>query len=149
MPHSSLATTVFPNSSRGAAGVGREVAIVDDEGELRMLFSRGVALLGYHVGFDAGDGVEIVRAVLEGGIHPDLILMDYRMPIMTGIEAAKAIHEAKPDIKIIVVTADDSVRQEAVSSGFSFLEKPFSIAALSKALEEALGPSRPIGPTGR
>jgi len=46
-----------------------------------MAFSRS---LEYPVEFVADDGRKIVEAVLEKGIHPDLILMDYHMPVFYG-----------------------------------------------------------------
>jgi len=76
--------------------------------------------------------------VLEDIVHPDLILMDYRMPTMNGIRAAEKILRVTPEIKIIVITADDSVKQGVISAGLLFLQKPFSIAALTKTIQDAL-----------
>src|SRR5438552_8539848 len=55
------------------------IAIVDDEEELCSLFSILIKSLGYHAECVAHDGDEIVQAVMEDSIHPDLIVMDYRM----------------------------------------------------------------------
>ena len=68
-----------------------------------------------------------------------MILMDYRLPKMNGLEAAKAILRKRPAIKIIISTADDSIREEAVSAGMTFLQKPFSLDELASAIAESLG----------
>ncbi len=117
----------------------KSIAIVDDEEDLCSLFSMLIKNLGYHAACVAHDGDEIVQLVLEDSIHPDLILMDYRMPTMNGMQAAEKILHVRPETKIIIATADDSVRRDAISEGFFFIQKPFSISALAKKIEEALG----------
>lgn len=117
----------------------KKIAIVDDQEDLSSLLSKLVKRLGYQVEFVANDGKEIVEAVLEDAVRPDLILMDYRMPMMNGFQAARKIREAKPSIKIIITTADDSVRGDANAAGLLIMLKPFTISALSKTMEEALG----------
>ena len=118
---------------------GKSIAIVDDEAELCSLYSTFVNGLGYRVACVAHDGDEIVQLVLKDSIRPDLILMDYRMPTMNGIQAAGKILHVRPGIKIVIATADDSVRQDAISAGLFFMLKPFSISALAKTLVVALG----------
>ena len=117
----------------------KSIAIVDDEEELCSLFSMLVKSLGYQVECVSHDGDEIVQLVLEDNVHPDLILMDYRMPTMNGMQAAERILRIKPEMKVIIATADESARRDAIAAGLSFLQKPFSISALAKTIEGALG----------
>ncbi len=128
--------------SNGQREVGKQgiksVAVVDDEVELCSLFSMIVNRLGYYAECVAYDGDEIVKLVLEDSINPDLILMDYRMPTMNGLQAAERILRFRPEQKIIIATADDTVRHDVISAGLYFLQKPFSISALKRAIEEAL-----------
>jgi DNA-binding NarL/FixJ family response regulator len=53
----------------------------------------------------AAEGREIVEIAEHG--HPDLILMDVRMPILDGVRATKEIHDKHPDIKILILTTFD------------------------------------------
>lgn len=127
------------NDQRGTGKQSvKSIAIVDDEEELCSLFAMLVKRMGYHPACVAHDGDEIVRFVLEDSIQPDLILMDYRMPRMNGMQAAERILRVRPQTKIIIATADDSVRRDAISAGLFFIQKPFSISALARAIEEAL-----------
>ncbi len=76
----------------------------------------------------AVDGIEAVSLIRAGQI-PDLIIMDIRMPKMTGIEATVMIRNLYPDIPIIAVTAyaQESDRDRILDSGFSdYIAKPFS-----------------------
>jgi CheY-like chemotaxis protein len=117
----------------------KRVAIVDDDFELLTTYSAVLEHLGYAT-LTASDGDEIVDQVLRGHeAAPDVILMDYRMPKMNGLEAAKRIVRNRPGIKIIMSTADDSVKQEAISAGMTFLQKPFSLDELASAIRGSLG----------
>ena len=119
--------------------ISKRIAIVDDEEDLVEVYLMVVAKLGHQMEFVAHDGDEIVQAVMDERIHHDLILMDYRMPTMNGMQAAEQILQVKPDVKIIIATADDLVRRDTDAAGLLFIQKPFSIRALAKIIDEALG----------
>jgi CheY-like chemotaxis protein len=123
--------------SGGQAPTQRKVAIVEDDPDLSMIYLTFLERLGYRSVLVVGDGESLVRAVMEGEFSPDLILMDSRLPGMSGIEAAKKIVERKPTVKVVFTTADDSVREQADALGFLFLQKPFTLAALSGVLGHA------------
>jgi DNA-binding NtrC family response regulator len=67
------------------------------------------------------------------------------MPKMNGMEAAEKIQRERPEIKIIIATADDSVKRAAISADLFFLQKPFFTSALAQAIEDALGGSKHSG----
>ena len=116
----------------------KKIAIVEDENDLSIVYSLFLEKLGYDGIFVAMSGEEMVRGMVDGTASPDLVIMDYRLPGMNGIETAKRIKELKPAIKVVVTTADDSVKAEARSLGFSFLQKPFALRALSETIDQDL-----------
>jgi DNA-binding response OmpR family regulator len=70
---------------------------------------------------------------------PDIILMDHRIPLKSGIEAAKEILEFDNSVKIIFMSADTSIRDEALENGaVSFKEKPFSLERLFNNIQKVL-----------
>src|SRR6202046_5828322 len=60
---------------------------------------------GVTVAGEAGDGAEAVE--LAHRIHPDVVLMDIRMPGMDGIEATRRITAAEPGVRVLVLTTFD------------------------------------------
>ena len=110
---------------------------MDDEEDMWPVVSMLVRRLVYDVECIAQGGDEIVQAVRDGK-HPDVIIMDYRMPGMNGLRAAEMVLKEIPKVKIIIASADDSIRQPALTAGLSFLPKPYSISSLSRLLEDLL-----------
>ena len=96
---------------------------------------------------EASDGLQAVE--LAGILHPDVIVMDVRMPRLNGIEAARAITKRYPDLKILILSAydDDSYVFPLLEAGASgYLLKTSSGDELAAAIrlvfagETALSP---------
>ena len=109
----------------------KKVAIVEDERDLLDLYSAYFWEVGYGSVFAAETGEELIRAVTEGRVSPEVIVMDYRLPGLDGIETAKRLRKIIPGLKVIVTTADDTVERLAEAEGYGFLRKPFSLSALA------------------
>jgi two-component system chemotaxis response regulator CheY len=125
-------------ASKKSTEIGRvktSIAIVEDQKDLASIYSHVVKGLGFDSIFIATEGEQIVQAVAEGKASPDVIIMDYRLPGINGIEAAKRILEHRPATRVIVASADDSVRDESISLGFSFLQKPFSLTTFAERIK--------------
>ena len=114
------------------------IAIVENELNLISIYSYVVKELGFNPIFIAREGEEILRAVADGRASPDVIIMDYRLPGMNGIETAKRILKHRPATQVIVASADDSIRDESISLGFSFLQKPFSLETFAERIRRVV-----------
>jgi CheY-like chemotaxis protein len=112
-----------------------KIAIVDDQEELSDVYSRGIEKLGYPAPSMFYNGTSMVKALTRDRQSFDVIIMDYQIPEMSGIEAAKIIQRYRKDTKIIIATANDFVKLEAIGAGLSFLLKPFSVEQLVECLE--------------
>lgn len=87
----------------------------------------------------ASNGKEAVSVFKSFSNKPKVILMDQRMPEMTGIEAAKKILQIDNSVRIIFISADASVKEEAYSIGvFLFIDKIFTIEELIDAINRAI-----------
>ena len=87
----------------------------------------------------ANDGEAAVERVKS--IKPDIILLDVRMPGISGIEAISAIKQISPDSRIIVISAWKSpdVATKAMAAGaFDYLDKPVDFKVFQERLESAL-----------
>src|SRR5436190_19360449 len=112
------------------------VLICDDHA----LFRRGLIMVlesedGIEVVAEAEDGEEAIRKAED--VAPDVVLMDVRMPRMSGIEATRAIAEAVPTAKILMLTVSDEEEDlyEAVKAGATgYLLKEIAIEEVANAI---------------
>ena len=112
------------------------VLVVDDQ----ELFRRGlIMLLGGDIDIEvvgeAADGITATELAITTA--PDVILLDVRMPRRTGVEACRAIKEAVPAAKIIMLTVSDEEADlyESVKNGASgYLLKDSSIEEVAQAI---------------
>jgi two-component system response regulator RpfG len=106
----------------------RKVLIVDDESTGRIILSKIIQQVEDDIGVVAFDNPQDALNWLDDN-HPDLIITDYRMPEMNGIELIKKIRErpGMQDIPIVVITvvSEKSVRYDALEAGATaFLTRP-------------------------
>ena len=114
-----------------------KILIVDDEASIRDLCSR---ILGpaYEI-VTAADGPSAIALAVQ--FLPDLLLTDLKMPGMTGLEAARQIVAAAPEVSVVVMTGFsefDSLLETVRFGVNGFLMKPFSPDDLRKTVEEGL-----------
>jgi signal transduction histidine kinase len=112
---------------------GRTVLLVDDEDQVRALAGEALAMLGYQV-LDA-DGGAAALAILET-TRPDIMLLDYAMPGMSGAELARQARARWPDMPIVFASghADTEAVEQAVGGQALILRKPFDMQSLAQAL---------------
>ena len=119
------------NNSLNQSYKPRKIAIVDDVYDMLLVYSLALEDSGHEVIFTATSGEEIVNKILAGDRTIDTIIMDYRMTGINGLEAVQIIKNQRPNIEIIMASADDSVMDNALKMGVSqFLIKPFSLSEL-------------------
>lgn len=114
------------------------VLIVDDDDSLRDTLSALLTELGFDVVGSASDGAAGVASAAE--LRPEVVLMDMRMPGMTGVEAADQIKARDPLVQVVVFTAydDPGLRDAAESAGVtSFLVKGCRPSIVADVLRSA------------
>lgn len=114
------------------------VLIVEDEGIVAAGLKGQLEDIGHQVVGLAKDGQEAVG--LASNLHPDLIIMDIRIPGMDGIEASRRIL-AQTAIPIVLLTAyadEDFVRRAGEAGTMAYLLKPVGGAHLRSTIEVAL-----------
>lgn len=116
-----------------------QILIAEDEKDIRELVGFTLKLIG-HTSILAGNGQEAIDLLNDH--HVDLILMDLRMPILTGKEAAEKIKKnpKTSQIPIVFMTAKDqdpAITGE-IANGVEYISKPFSVDGLQKKVSEIL-----------
>ncbi len=117
------------------------ILLVDDESLIRLDLREMLREQGHEVVGEAGDGEEAIELATK--LDPDLIIMDIKMPKMTGLEAIARINQNKriPTLMLTAYSQPELVEQ-AVSNGvFAFLVKPIKEHDLLPTLEVVIARS--------
>jgi DNA-binding NarL/FixJ family response regulator len=124
------------------------VLIADDQRVVREGLGMVLGLLpGVEVVGTAQDGAEAVE--LAGQLHPDVVLMDLRMPRCDGVEATRMLRERAPAVKVVVLTtySDDRSVLDALRAGArGYLTKDASGTEIGDALRQVLDDHAAIDP---
>nr|AAZ23070.1 possible response regulator [Streptomyces fradiae] len=111
------------------------VVIADDQELVRTGFRLILSARGIDVVGEAGDGAEAVAAVRR--LRPDVVLMDIRMPVMDGLEAARRVLAQAADCRVIMLTTfdlDHYVYAALAAGASGFLLKDVTPAHLAAAV---------------
>jgi DNA-binding NtrC family response regulator len=108
------------------------VAIVDDEVDVvrtyELLFHRRKIPLS----FTALDGPDAIEKFKKANPRPVIVIIDYRLPSMSGLDVMRKILAIEPLTKVIFVSGDDSIQHESIDSGAAvFLKKPANIKLIT------------------
>jgi DNA-binding NarL/FixJ family response regulator len=119
----------------------RSVLIVDDNDRVRTIMRHFFETrTDWKVGGEAEDGSEAIQKAEK--LKPDLILLDFSMPNMNGIEAASLLKKMSPDTHIIVFTMFDGAVSSRLSSVVGIdivVPKAEGLTGLVKAVEHLTG----------
>jgi len=134
------ATTAVPepllSPEPDAEGPNQRILVVDDDEAVRRFIVECLRSLGYSVD-EASDGEAGLR--LLQGAPPDLIIVDYAMPGMTGVDVVLRARAVVPDVPVILATGyADMEAVDRVMPTERVLRKPFRIAELGVAVRQAL-----------
>jgi DNA-binding NarL/FixJ family response regulator len=125
------------------------VLLADDQRVVREGLATLLGLLdGVEVVGTASDGNEVLEQA--GALHPDVVLMDLRMPRCDGVEAARRLRESHPDIKVLMLTtyADDRSVIDALRAGArGYLTKDIGADEIRRALDQVTRGQAAIDPT--
>ncbi len=120
--------------------------VVDDSMTIRRIVIKALTMVGINDAIEAGDGTEAIKATEQEDF--DLILLDWNMPKMSGIDTLRTLRGAGKTTPVIMVTteAEKSRVIEAIKTGANdYLIKPFSPDQLAAKVKNALGASSAQG----
>jgi len=124
------------------------VVVADDQRVVREGLETLLGLLeGVEVVGTAADGDEALGLVTK--LHPDVVLMDLRMPRRDGVEATRLLSEREPAVKVLILTtyADDRSVIEALRAGArGYLTKDAGAEEIHRALEQVASGQAAIDP---
>ncbi|HAD03460.1 MAG TPA: two-component system response regulator, partial [Desulfuromonas sp.] len=115
----------------------RRVLVADDEESMRWVLSKALSKKGFTVDL-AANGNEALALVRQH--RYDLAVLDIKMPGLSGLELLSRIHEEKPEILVVIMTAETSMKNavEAMKRGaYDYITKPFDLDVLDAIVLKA------------
>ena len=133
-----------PASPQPSHGQER-ILLVDDEPTILEALGMGLRGLGYSV-LSFGSPTQALEVLKAVPFVADLLVTDFTMPELTGLDLAREALKVRPDLRVILMSGyGDQVGTEAALAGgcAAFLTKPIGAQALSQAIRQVLGPAHP------
>jgi two-component system, chemotaxis family, chemotaxis protein CheY len=126
-----------------AAGLaGKKILIVDDDTSMRVLVRRMLSRMGLADAIEAESGAHALELLATAPI--DLVMCDWNMPAMSGMELFHRARLLRPDLRFLMLTgrADAESQAAARKAGVAaFMVKPISAPDLKIQLAQLLGTS--------
>lgn len=124
------------------------ILLVDDDPLIRSVGRELLENLGYEVA-TAGDGEEALSHYGQGA-PPDLVILDYHLPGLSGPELVRRLRRLHPEAPVLVASGFFAARELAdleEAGALGFLNKPFRLAELKSRIEDSLGNYPRTSPT--
>jgi two-component system, chemotaxis family, chemotaxis protein CheY len=108
------------------------VAIVDDEAGVVRTYELLFKRRNIPLSFTALDGPDAIEKFKNANPRPGVLIIDYRLPSMSGLDLMKELLTIEPGTKVIFVSGDDSIQKESLEAGAAvFLKKPANIKSIT------------------
>ncbi|NTW98992.1 MAG: response regulator [Geobacteraceae bacterium] len=117
----------------------KTILIVEDEDQLSFFFRKLMEGEGYNV-ITASNGQEAVDSYKTNPDRIDMVLMDIKMPVMSGIEAHKELKQIDPCVPVLLMSAYTQESLEGIATSY-FIRKPMRPSELLNAISEVLNES--------
>jgi CheY-like chemotaxis protein len=122
-------------------GYGLRVLVAEDDEPTRYVITDLLTKVGYNV-FPAGDGMVAIEELKKR--HYDVVLTDYQMPRLNGLELLALSQELMPETPVILISsAYPSLEQVAIERGaFAWIRKPVPVTQVLLILRTAIEQTR-------
>jgi CheY-like chemotaxis protein len=119
------------------------VLVIDDDPDVRAFLVESLEAFGYAVN-EAKDGPHGLEMIAKH--KPDIVLVDYAMPGMTGAEVAARVRKAHGAMPIIFASgyAETAALESVLDENTAILRKPFRLGELQEAVANALRGRSPV-----
>ncbi len=134
-----IAAAEAPSAPRrvvaSSKSAGRRILLVDDTSEVRCALSQSLRAEGYVV-LEASSAAEALERADKASF--DVLVSDVVMPGLSGIELARQLLSARPELPVLLISGDLRHHDLALPGGVEFLQKPFDAPRLIARIESLL-----------
>ena len=124
----------------------KRILIADDNAVVRAVVRTLIETkLGLEVCGEAVDGLDVIQQAKD--LKPDVVLLDFRMPILTGIEAAPIIKGAYPHVRIVLFTMYENEISKTMARGAYIdlvVSKPDGLNTLLESIQDLMEPGSQV-----
>jgi len=115
------------------APMAATILVVDDDADVRQFLVEALQTFGYQV-LEAEDGYAALALLAKSS--PDLVIVDYAMPGLTGVEMVRELRLKRPDLPILFVSgySETAAVEKVIDEKTSVLRKPFEISKLQEVM---------------
>ncbi len=115
------------------------VAIIDDDAQLANAYEQMFRYRNIPVCFVAYDGFSALEKFKCAIPKPKVVIIDYRMPHKSGLDLMHELLQIELSTRIVIISADDSIKQEALNAGANaFLKKPSGLKEIMESISPLL-----------
>jgi len=129
----------IPEGGSAMDGYGKRVLVAEDDDAVRTLICTILGEAGYNV-YEVCDGLEALDSLKKR--HYDVLLTDYHMPKMDGLELLDLTQAMWPDLPVILATSDvlltGQTAHDLLEPAYAILEKPFDRSYLLNTIRSAV-----------
>ena len=114
----------------------KKILVADDDADVRKLLKIFLTYFGYEVDC-VNDGDDAMRLIEKSNYS--LLITDYEMPGINGVELTKKVRNLRPSMPIIGISGAYDIKKDFHAAGATlFMEKPFTLSILKNAMEREL-----------
>jgi two-component system chemotaxis response regulator CheY len=138
---------VFPDFTPSRNLTDFSILVVEDNGPSRQLMAGLLRGLGFGNVSVADGGEEAITLLTESGCAPDIILCDWQMPVVDGLDLLSIVREGFESSIFIMVTATNSLEAAMLAKAHGvdgYMLKPVTKAKLQKVIEDTVNRVRPL-----
>jgi CheY-like chemotaxis protein len=112
----------------------KKILVVDDEEHIRKLLMDELGDEGHEI-ITASDGIEALSLLKDGHVHPELIILDLRMPNMDGLETMGHIIKSRINIPVIIYSAFSGYKEDALAmAAEAYIVKSHDLTELKQTI---------------
>jgi len=119
------------------------IVLIDDEEDIVLLLTKFLSKYGYRVDYKTYNGRKVACINKKFREYPDIILLDYQMPLIDGLKVIKDYLGLQPEYNIILLATEPSVKHRALKASIKyFYEKEVNFKQLEHVIEDIITQSK-------
>jgi two-component system chemotaxis response regulator CheY len=121
------------------------ILLVDDSKTMRLIQRKALTALGDVTFAEAGDGVEALGAIAASPVGFDLMIIDWNMPNMNGLQLVTKVRETDKKTLLVMATTEAEKQRviDAIRAGVNnYVVKPFTVESLLEKIRQTLSKAK-------